>query len=306
MDAVRVVDADRVALPVGGTPCFAKLNGLAWQQGFSVTNHGVRISVRSNSPQYLDVLRALLPPGTSGYAGSSVDVLFSLWAPTAPAARSVRQFTLLYLNDGLLARDLNTERVVHWFEQNARIAVAALCPDHVFIHAGVVAWNGRAVVVPGPSGSGKSELVRALLDLGATYYSDEYAIIGPTGEVEPYPRPLSLRTEGAGQRHKVLPPRVGDRPMPVGFLLFTKYGEGAHWRPCRLSPAGAAMGLMSNSVAARVSPEHVLRRVSDLSRSAPAFETPRGEADDVAAAILQILEDDVGSSERDIDSSSAT
>jgi hypothetical protein len=144
MDAVRVVDADRVALPVGGTPCFAKLNGLAWQQGFSVTNHGVRISVRSNSPQYLDVLRALLPPGSSGYAGSSVDVVFSLWVPTAPAARGVRQFTLLYLNDGLLARDLNTERVVHWFEQNARLAVAALCPDDVFVHAGVVAWHGRA------------------------------------------------------------------------------------------------------------------------------------------------------------------
>lgn len=295
MKPIQVIDAGQLALPDRGSPCFDKLNRLTWMRGFSFTSHGVRVSVRSNASEALNPLSVLLPAGASEYSGASVDVVFSLWVPTAPAGRGVRQFALLYLNDGLLARDLDLQSVLHCFERYARLFVAAFSPDRVFIHAGVVAWKGTAILVPGSSRSGKSELVRALLDLGATYYSDEYAVMAATGKVEPYPQRLSLRQHGGGQARKVLPEQlgapIGNAPVSVGLVLFSHYDPHGRWQPRRLAPAETALGLMRNAVAARVAPELVLRRVAILSQLAPAFETPRGEATRVAPLILQASEE---------------
>lgn len=291
MEPIQVVDAGGLAMPAGGTPCFEKLNHLPWSHGFSFLSHGVAISVRSNAPRYLDVLSTRLPPGSTGFSGSQVNVIFSLWIPAAPAGPGRRHFTLLYRNDGLVSRDLDTQRVIHFFDQHARLTVAALAHDRVFVHAGVVGWKGRAIILPGPSRSGKSELVRALLGLGATYYSDEYAIIRPTGQVEPYLRPLSIRRTGVGQRHAIVPAQAGATALPAGLLLFSQYHPDARWQPRRLSPAEATVGLISNAVAAIVSPQLVLRQASALSRLVPAFQTPRGEAQQAATLILQAIDD---------------
>lgn len=42
------------------------------------------------------------------------------------------------------------------------------------IHASCVAIDGRAVLIEGPSGSGKSDLALRLIDRGATLVSDDY------------------------------------------------------------------------------------------------------------------------------------
>ena len=65
------------------------------------------------------------------------------------------------------------------------LLVAAALPDRVAVHAGVVAFAGRAVVIPGPSHSGKSTLVQALVEAGATYLSDEFALLDEAGRVWP-------------------------------------------------------------------------------------------------------------------------
>jgi hypothetical protein len=297
MASIRVVDVGQLAMPAGGTPCFEKLNRLHWTHGFSFLSHGVAISVRSNAPRYLDMLSTRLPPGSAGFPGSRADVIFSLWVPATPSGPGARHFTLLYRNDGLVARDLDTQRVIHFFDQHTRLTVAALARDRVFVHAGVVGWKGRAVILPGPSRSGKSELVRALLGLGATYYSDEYAIIGPAGEVEPYLRPLSIRRGGADQRDTIVPARAGATALPAGLLLFSRYHPDARWQPRRLSPAEAAVALISNAVAAQVSPQLVLRQASTLSRLVPAVQTPRGEAHQAAALVLQAIDDPAAGSD---------
>lgn len=295
MESIRVIDVGQVALPAGGTSCLEKLNRLLWTHGFSFSSHGVGISVRSNAPRYLDVLKTRLPTGAVAYSGSCVDVIFSLWVPPVASSPGMRHFSLLYQDDCLVARDLGTEHVVDCFSRHAQLAVAALVRDRVFVHAGVVGWKGRAAIFPGPSRSGKSELVRALLRLGATYYSDEYAIIGPSGQVEPYLRPLSMRRSGDGRSYTIAPERlgahVGTFPMPIGLLLFSRYDPDAHWRPRRLSPAEAAVGLISNAVAAQIAPQLVLHQVTALSRVVPAFETPRGEAQQAAALVLEVLDD---------------
>jgi hypothetical protein len=58
----------------------------------------------------------------------------------------------------------------------------------IFVHAGVVAWRGQAIVIPGATQSGKTSLVAALVRAGAEYFSDEYAVFDARGRVHPLPR----------------------------------------------------------------------------------------------------------------------
>ncbi len=49
------------------------------------------------------------------------------------------------------------------------------------IHASTVAIDGRAVLITGPSGSGKSDLTLRLLDRGFALVSDDQTIVRKTG-----------------------------------------------------------------------------------------------------------------------------
>lgn len=53
------------------------------------------------------------------------------------------------------------------------------------LHASSVAIGGRAVLIEGPSGSGKSDLALRLIDRGATLVSDDYTLVCrlPSGEL---------------------------------------------------------------------------------------------------------------------------
>lgn len=50
------------------------------------------------------------------------------------------------------------------------------------VHASTVATEGRAVVIMGPSGSGKSDLALRLLDRGFTLVSDDQTVVRKDGE----------------------------------------------------------------------------------------------------------------------------
>ena len=50
------------------------------------------------------------------------------------------------------------------------------------IHASTVAMDGRAVLIAGPSGSGKSDLALRLLDRGFTLVSDDQTIVRRDGD----------------------------------------------------------------------------------------------------------------------------
>ena len=47
--------------------------------------------------------------------------------------------------------------------------------------------------MPGLSFSGNMTLVRAVVEAGAVYYSDEHAMLDEVGRVHPYARPLPFR-----------------------------------------------------------------------------------------------------------------
>jgi len=74
--------------------------------------------------------------------------------------------------------------------------VAASANRYLLVHAAVCERGGRAVVIPGAPGSGKSTLCAALAASGWRLLSDELALFSvEDGALYPLPRPISLKNE---------------------------------------------------------------------------------------------------------------
>jgi hypothetical protein len=246
------------------------------------------VGIRTNRVELLDEVIPRLPPGWKPSASSTVDLLFSLRGGGETGRKGVRAFHLLYLGAGRLARTHDLDALFEIFESELHHLVAAFAPARLFLHAGVVGWRGRAIVLPGSSFAGKSTLVTALVRAGATYYSDEYAVLDTKGRVHPFARPLSLREPEGVRRCGVeeLGGRAGTTPHPVGLVALTEYRPGRQWRPTRLSPGQACLGLLAQTVPARRRAGEAIAQFRALTETVPVLRGSRGEADEAAAALL--------------------
>jgi hypothetical protein len=150
----------------------------------------------------------------------------------------------------------------------------------VFIHAGVVAWNNHALIFPGSSHAGKSHLVWSLVQAGAVYYSDEFAVLDRFGYVHPFEVPIGMRSED-GTRHMVMPGRIGQESLVPAVIVFARYRPGAKWRPQVLGPAETMMSLIRQSVAIRRHPALVLPVLKHISLRARSVFGTRGGVTEV-------------------------
>ena len=70
------------------------------------------------------------------------------------------------------------------------------------IHASTVAIDGRAVLITGPSGSGKSDLALRLLDRGFALVSDDQTIVKKTGDRLIASAPPTIARQARDPRHR--------------------------------------------------------------------------------------------------------
>jgi hypothetical protein len=223
-----------------------------------------------------------------------------------PCARPVRdlpergRFALVKdTNDGLLRVVCDEQSItgpsdlrlaLGILDAELRMYIALHAPNHVFVHAGVVGVEDRAIVLPGRSFAGKTTLVAALVQAGAEYWSDEYAVLDADGLVHPYPKPLSVRIndtrETDEQPVESLGGRAGDRPLPVAVIAFTSYRPGAVWALHARTTGEGAVKLLEHSIAARSRPEQVLAAVRHAATNAMVLEGERGGAGQAASALL--------------------
>jgi hypothetical protein len=265
-----------------------EIDRLGWAAERSLSCYGVPIGIRASEPAVLEDLQERLPPDFRPARARRVERVYSLVAGGPAAARGIRHFNLLYVNEVRLARSLGLPEVLRAFEMDVERYVAEHARRRLFLHAGVVGWQGRAIVIPGQSMSGKSSLVAALLEAGATYYSDEYAVLDDHGLVHPYPRALCLRDAPATAPR---PPAVSGgktplAPLPVGLVLVSRYRAGARWRPRALSPGRAGIELLAHTVAARRRPAGALAVLARALSGARALKGARGEAGALVETLL--------------------
>jgi hypothetical protein len=109
-----------------------------------------------NDSALLPMLRERLPRGAKASNADVVDRYFSvILGRKAEGSRTPRYYNLLYGNHSLLARSFKLGEVLEAFDSWVRFSVAELTDRRVFVHAGVVGWKNRAILIPGKSFAGK-------------------------------------------------------------------------------------------------------------------------------------------------------
>ena len=251
-----------------------------------------------SSPEILDRIEEVLPPHAKPARGPRVGRLYSLIVSGTKVGSNIRRFNILYTNQVRGLRTKDTDQVLEVLERDLQLYVAEQARRRVFVHAGVVGWRGRAIVIPGRTMSGKSTLVKALVEAGATYYSDEFAVLDERGRVHPYLKPLSMRENGGGPPKEILPEALGGtcgvKPLPVGLVVVTSYREGARWRPRQLLPGRAVLALLGHTLSARSKPERALTTLHEVVGDALVLKGARGEAGKVAEILLARLAEQAG------------
>lgn len=160
------------------------------------------------------------------------------------------------------------------------------------IHAGAVAIDGRAVLLPGSTHAGKSSLVAELLRRGASYLSDEYALIDSDGLVHAYPRPLLLR-DGRPIQSLVLPEELNSSfardPLQVGCILALEYTPGGEWKVHKISQSEAVMLLLRNTPHELSESPQMTDFFLRVAGEAICFEGTRGDATQAVPHILELV-----------------
>lgn len=266
-------------VPDPSAPVHASPHELAFEA------YGVRVGFATNDAALLGRLREFMPPDSRACEPAGVEQRFGLTAD--------QDGYHLRLNDEWTVDYENLELALGLLDTHLTGYVAVHASERIFVHAGVVAHGDRVIVAPGMSFSGKSTLVAALLRAGATYYSDDFALLDEQGRVHPYPKPLSLRGDGFSQTTHTaasLGATVGEEPLPPALIVMATYRPGVTWQPRRLSSGEGVLAMLSNTVPARERPQESLAAVRRAVEGAVILQGERGEADDLAALLLAQLD----------------
>jgi len=200
------------------------------------------------------------------------------------------------IGDEVTIEHTKLQPVLEQLQRDLMVHVANQAPDRVFVHAGVVGWRGRALVFPGRSFAGKTTLVTELVKAGATYYSDEYAVIDADGRVHPYARDLQMREPGKTEQRSVAVEQLGGvsgaMAIPVAQVLFAEYRECSTWLPEPISAGRAVLEMLQHSIPVQRTPARVMATLSSMMKDATAWRSQRGEARDTARIILAAMAQD--------------
>jgi hypothetical protein len=240
---------------------------------------GLVVAIESDAPDLFDLLEPQLPSFPEECGTSTPQLSYRVKVPTGGGAIILRgRRTIATVPDvpaasAVLVVDLQS-------------AMARRAAGWTFVHSGAVAIDGRVLLLPGRSHAGKSTLVAALLGFGASYCSDEFAVIDPAGRVHPYSRPLALRSPVRRVRAGALGGAVVTDSLPVAAVLFTEFVPGADFAVTPISSAEIALRLLTHCLGVRGRPVETMAALQAVATNARGFIGPRGDADVAAAALM--------------------
>jgi HprK-related kinase A len=181
----------------------------------------------------------------------------------------------------------------------------------LLLHAAVLEHRGSAIILPGPSGVGKSTLCAALAARGWRLLSDEVAMVRPQdGRLQPYPRPISLKNESIGMIARRVPAARFSRrfddtakgtvafmrappeaiaragiPAAPRLVVFPRYAGGAPLELAPLEKAETFMRLIGHSSNYLTLLETGFETLATLVESCEHYALSYGALDDAVSAI---------------------
>ena len=262
----------------------------AFESRIVFESYGVRVKIEATDPELLkdaeQTARRALLERFRVLESKNAEHSFGF-------ARDESGTLILFQNGQQLSYDKSRDRFFKFFNSILRIVVAEHAQGSVFIHAGVVGRNGKAIVIPANSFQGKTTLVAELVRNGAEYYSDEYAVLDENGLVHPFPRDLSIRDSKFGEKDVPvadLGGKTGSKPIPVGAVLLTEYDKNADWNPQKLTAGQGIMEIIPHTIPRNFNTAFSLKVLNTAVSDAIILKSRRGDASDFAINFLSFFD----------------
>jgi hypothetical protein len=254
--------------------------------------YGVEVRLVDDAGLWLcQRLRETLPPEFAAPSGPpQVSVVYVVTAVVPPGLTEASEFLITCDEVAVFATAVD-EEVFWWLRRDIDQAVARRCTQLVFVHAGVVGWRGVGIVIPGRASIGKSTLVVELVRRGAVYYSDAFAALDDAGRVHPYRGMIGLDGESRPRNLRLVREDGATDPLPIKLITAGAYTPGVVWRPAVVRGSHAALSLVESSVLAREVAPRLPRIAAQVAADAVALRGPRSEAAEVAALLLDTVDD---------------
>lgn len=190
------------------------------------------------------------------------------------------------------------------------LAVASV-PDHLVFHAGAVARDGAAVLLPAASNHGKSTLTTALVRAGMAYLTDEAAAVGPDELVRPFAKAIALdpgsfplfadlapaadesglaRAVACREWH-IAPDRLGSvgEASRIAAIVCPHWRAGASTRISEISAGEALHLLLGEAFDFAAGGQPVFDRLVRLVDDVPVYRLGYGELDEAVLEVERIL-----------------
>ena len=212
------------------------------------------------------------------------------------------------VGSGFDARASDAGALIYMLESDLVVELQLLRPDLVFLHAAALRRGGRAYLLVGRSGAGKSTTCWGLLRHGFGYFSDEMVPVAATsGAVLGYPHALCMKREPpAGfeapaeamrtSRGIHIPLSGGgvqpvDQPLPLGGIFvvsFDPMAKEASTRP--IGRAETAARIYPQILNALAHPGDGLAAAAAIAAAAPGYELDAARLADTCQAVERCID----------------
>jgi HprK-related kinase A len=139
---------------------------------------------------------------------------FQIELETPPLRRLFRPKIFFRLDGAVAFKPTPAAHAPVSFEWGLNWAIANVAADLLVLHAAVLERNGRALILPGEPGAGKSTLCAALAFRGWRLLSDELTLVRlEDRSILPLARPISLKNESIEVIRRFVPEAIFSAPV---------------------------------------------------------------------------------------------